>query len=150
MKIITLLLILIISISGFAQDSANQRVSGVILKGREADIVCYIVSTNANEFPIIDSVVKVLYVTKPANGADVTFNGIPNKEWVRMIKKVSNNSTAGIKNSYDLISAELILHGGSFITHRVNMLNIAIDDEFTAIKKLGQNYWQKKNDGDGF
>jgi hypothetical protein len=150
MKIILSVFIILISMSSFAQDSSNIRVSGVILKGRESDIVAYVVKTNPNDFPILDSVLKILYVTKPANGADVTFNSVPNKEWVRMIKKVSNNSTAAIKNCYALISAALVLNGGAFISHRIVLLDIAIDDDFQAIKKLGQNYAQKKDDGDSF
>lgn len=151
MKYILILTVFVsINLMCEAQDSANIRVSGVILKGREADIVGYVIKTNPNEFPILDSVIKVLYVNKPANGDNVPFNSIPNKEWVRMFKKVANNSTAQIKSSYSILITELQLHGGVFINHRINLFNTAIDDDFTAIKKLGQNYAQKKDDGDSF
>lgn len=150
MKNIFFAIAILFSAGCFAQDSANIRISGVILKGRESDIVCFIVKSNTSDFPILDSVIKAIYVTKPANGDNVTFNSIPNKEWVRMFKKVSNNATAVLKNAYANIITELQLHGGTFISHRIDVFNTGVDDDFVDIKKQGQNYAQKKSDGDTF
>jgi len=131
----------------FNDDSAKQRVSGIILKGREADIVCYMVKNNPSDFPILDSVIKAIYIVKPGNNDSVTFNVVPNKEWVRMFKKVQNNPTSIIKKAFDNILKELLLHGGSFIVHRVNIeVNIS-EEDFDAMKKIGQDYAQKKDEG---
>lgn len=131
-------------------DSSNQRVSGVIIKGREADVVAYIVKVYSNDFPILDSVLKILYVIKPGNNTDVTFNGIPNKEWIRMLKKVALIPSAIIKNAYSNIRTELNIHGGAWVIHRIVLYELSVDDDFDSIKKVGQNYAQKKDDGDSF
>ena len=131
----------------FNDDSAKMRVSGVILKGREADCVADIIRMNPSDFPILDSVIKALYIVKPANGDDVTFNSVPNKEWMRIFKRVKNDPVLIIKNAFKNIMDELLLHGGSFIIHRINLEVVQSDDEFNAKKKSGQDYAQKKDDG---
>jgi len=131
----------------YNDDSAKQRVSGIILKGRESDIVCYIVKTNQIDFPIMDSVIKAIYVVKPGNGQNVTFNDIPNKEWMRMFKKMQNLPIAIIKNSFSNLMTELLLHGSSWIIYRVNIEVAQSEVEFDDMKKLGQDYAQKKDEG---
>jgi len=148
MKKILLIGFMFWSFGSMAQeDSAKQRVSGVILKGREADCVADIIRMNPSDFPILDSVIKALYVVKPANGDDVTFNSIPNKEWMRVFKRVKNDPVLIIKNAFKNIMDELLLHGGSFIIHRINLEVVQSDDEFNAKKKSGQDYAQKKDEG---
>lgn len=148
MKKILCIAVVLWSMSAGAQtDSSKQRVSGIILKGREADVVCYMVKNNPSDFPILDSVIKAIYVNKPANGADVTFNAIPNKEWVRIFKRVQNDPISIIKNAFKNIMDELLLHGSEFIIHRVNIEVNASEEEFTAMKKIGQDYAQKKDEG---
>ena len=148
MKKILLIGIILWSLTSVGQaDSSKQRVSGIGFKGRESDIICYMVKTNQGDFPILDSVIKAIYVIKPGNNDSVTFNAVPNKEWVRMFKKVQNNPVSIIKKSFDNILKELLLHGGSWIIYRVNIEVAQSEVEFDDMKKLGQDYAQKKDEG---
>lgn len=147
MKKIFLLLLVFISFNSFAQDSSAIRINGIILKGKDFKVVSYFCMLNPAKFPVLDSFVKA--VNFPADGDDVTFNNIPNRQWLRMFNDFKTNQSCLLtsNNNFKRLDDELRLHGSVWIIWRLN--NALTDDDLinTNIKKAGASY-AKKDDNE--
>lgn len=144
-KIITLFPILL-AFGVFGQDSSNTKIDGIILKGKDCDLIARVIKFAPSQYFRIDSVLKAIYVNPPGNNADVTINGIPGKEWLRMLRILSFDRVALIQNCYSRVKAELLLHGGSWITNKITNDDLVLDSEYDSYKKEGQKYAKKTDD----
>lgn len=131
----------------FAQsDSSKQRVSGIIVKGKDSDGIANIIKGSPNEYPILDSVIKQVYTATVNDNDNITLNSIPNKEWLRMIRKLRADPDWLIAKTYDRVHDTLFLRAGSWVISRI----IVDDNKQTATidnrKKDGQKYGKKQDD----
>lgn len=147
MKKIFLLVLIIVSITSFSQDSSKLKTSGIILKGKDCDAVGYFIRTDIGNYPDLDSLIKVIYRNPPGNAANVTLDSIPAKQWLRIVRSMKINQICLLQGVYDRVNNELRLHGGSWMVGKLDKDNIVSDAEYSQLKNDGQRF-AKKNDDD--
>lgn len=150
MKKIFFLIALFCELTCYSQiDTGSVRINGIVLKGRDTDAAASLIKDNPSSFQILDSVLKTKYIpNKPANGADVTIDGVPNKEWVRMYKAMSTNIICVRNNNghFDRLNTELRLHGTAYIISRLDKELSRSNEDDNTMKKRGQNYASKTDE----
>lgn len=148
MKKIFLIAFLIPTICFSQIDTSSVRISGLIFKGRDVDIVGAMVKNESDRFSTIDSTIKIIYVSPPGSNVDVTFNSIPGKEWLRMIRKISQNVIClnADNNVWKRMSDEMRLHGSAWLIHKLDLDKADADKIYDDLKKSGQKYAKKQDD----
>lgn len=148
MKKAIVIILILVSLNSFAQvDSSKLKTSGIILKGKDCDALAYFIRFDIGNYPDLDSLIKVIYRNPPANGANVTLDSIPAKQWLRVTRFIKYNQICLLQGVFDRINTELRLHGGSWIVGKLDKDNITSDAEYQAFKSEGQRF-AKKNDDD--
>lgn len=144
MKKIFLSLMIIISLQSFGQvDSSAIRINGIILKGKDFKMVSYFCMLNSARYPVLDSFVKA--VTFPADGDNVTFDNIPNRQWWKLYQdmKVNQSCLLATNNNFKRLDDELRLHGSVWLIWRLNNAIPDDDDLNLNMRKAGANYAKK-------
>ena len=148
MKYIITLLLIIPLIGKTQIDSSKIKTSGIVLKGKDVDMVCDIVRSDPANFPDLDSLIKLKYRNPPANTADVTLDSIPNRQWLKIALRMKNDNMCVLENVFKNVDAELRLHGTAWIISRLDKDKYVSDAAVVDRRKRGQRFGQQKDDED--
>lgn len=146
-KIIFILLILPLGLHA-QTDSTVIRINGIVLKGRDTDVALAMIKDDPSRYFVMDSLLKTVYTNPPGNATDVAMNNIPNKEWFRLFKSISQNAIAvnPFADMFKRLDTEFRLHGSAWLIHKMDLWRADFDALYDGLKKSGQKYGKRQDD----
>jgi hypothetical protein len=139
MKILLLFLLSIPILSYSQQDSGKVLVNNVIVKAKDLAYYRLYMERN-NKTEDLDSIIKKTYRSvDPADGADVTVNGIERRVWRDMIIYLYSDVRSVQQNRYKRIHDALLLINDSWITDKITKNELSeklADDNVVSSAKL--------------
>lgn len=148
MKKIIFLLFLIPVFCNAQIDSSKIKTAGIVLKGKDCDMILNLVKEDVGNFPDLDSLLKLKYRNPPSNNTDVTLDSIPNRQWLKIATKSKNDIMFVLEGVYKNIDTELRLHGTAWIISRMDKDKSVSDKDYDTRKKVGQKYGKRLDDED--
>lgn len=147
MKTISFIILFLISTTCFCQlDSSKIKTSGIVLKGRDCDMILYLIKYETYSYPQLDSVLKVKYANPPGDNQDVTIDSVPARQFLRLALKAKYNNVCLVEGMFNRIDAELRLHGTAWLINKLNRDKTGSDATYDALKKEGQKYGKKQDE----